>query len=78
MTGDTRTEKQVGRHGSAVVNGPEDSMDDWLSVDWQQVEHDVGRLRQRIFSASQAGDLSPALSHRACLSPVRESRTPGS
>ncbi len=57
MTGDTRTEGQVRRHGAAVVNGPEGDMDDWMSVDWQQVEHDVGRLRQRIFSASQAGDL---------------------
>jgi hypothetical protein len=62
MTGGTRTEGQVGRHGSAVVNGPEDGMDDWLSVDWQQVEHDVGRLRQRIFSASQVGEeAKPAL-----------------
>ena len=27
------------------------------SIDWQQVEDDVRRLRQRIFTASQAGDL---------------------
>ncbi|EMF52370.1 MULTISPECIES: reverse transcriptase N-terminal domain-containing protein [Streptomyces] len=41
----------------AAVNGPEDEITDWLAVDWQQVEDDVRRLRQRIFTASQAGDL---------------------
>jgi RNA-directed DNA polymerase len=40
-----------------VVNGPEGDILDWLSIDWQQVEGDVRRLRQRIFTASQAGDL---------------------
>jgi RNA-directed DNA polymerase len=40
-----------------VVNGPEDTCEDWRSIDWQTVENDVGRLRQRIFTASQAGDL---------------------
>ena len=58
MTDDTRTEGQVGRHGIAVVNGPEDDDLDWLSVDWHQVEDEVRRLRQRIFTASQAGDLN--------------------
>jgi RNA-directed DNA polymerase len=57
MIDDTRTEGQVGRHRVAVVNGPEGDDGDWLSVDWQQVEGDVGRLRQRIFTASQEGDL---------------------
>jgi RNA-directed DNA polymerase len=57
MTSNPSTEGQVGRHGQAVVNGPEGGILDWLSVDWQQVEHDVTRLRQRIFAASQAGDL---------------------
>jgi RNA-directed DNA polymerase len=51
------TEGQVGRHGAAVVNGPEGDDLDWLSIDWQQVEDDVRRLRQRIFSASRDGDL---------------------
>jgi RNA-directed DNA polymerase len=41
----------------AVANGPEDEITDWLSIDWQQVEDDVRRLRQRIFTATQAGDL---------------------
>lgn len=40
-----------------VVNGPEDAALDWASIDWRTVEDDVRRLRQRIFTASQAGDL---------------------
>jgi RNA-directed DNA polymerase len=40
-----------------VVNGPEDEVTDWLAIDWRQVEDEVRRLRQRIFTASQAGDL---------------------
>jgi RNA-directed DNA polymerase len=42
---------------SATVNGPEGEDLDWASIDWRQVEEDVRRLRQRIFTASQAGDL---------------------
>jgi RNA-directed DNA polymerase len=57
MIDDTRTDGHVGHHGVAVVNGPEGDVGDWLSVDWRQVEDDVRRLRQRIFTASQAGDL---------------------
>ena len=59
MTEDARTEGQVGRHSgmTAVVNGPEDDVLDWGSVDWPEVENKVRRLRQRIFTASQAGDL---------------------
>src|SRR2546429_9903911 len=40
-----------------AVNGPEDAALDWDAVDWRQVEDDVRRLRQRIFTASKAGDL---------------------
>ena len=40
-----------------VVNGPEDATLDWRQVDWRRVEADVRRLRQRIFTASKAGDL---------------------
>jgi hypothetical protein len=47
MIEDSRTEGQVGRHGSAVVNGPEDDVNDWHQVDWAAVEHEVRRLRQR-------------------------------
>jgi RNA-directed DNA polymerase len=43
--------------GGGVVNGPEDVDLDWDAVDWRLVEDDVRRLRQRIFTASQAGDL---------------------
>jgi RNA-directed DNA polymerase len=40
-----------------VVNGPEGDAFDWDAVDWRAVEDDVRRLRQRIFTASKAGDL---------------------
>jgi len=40
------------------VNGPEDAPFDWRQVDWRRVEDEVRRLRQRIFTASQAGDLA--------------------
>ena len=40
-----------------VVNGPKDALMDWHGIDWDQAERDVRRLRQRIFAASQAGDL---------------------
>ncbi|HEV2375778.1 MAG TPA: group II intron reverse transcriptase/maturase [Streptosporangiaceae bacterium] len=40
-----------------VVNGPEDVLPGWDAVDWRAAEEDVRRLRQRIFTASQAGDL---------------------
>src|SRR5918994_1041727 len=39
-----------------VVNGPEGICIDWASIEWRQVEADVRRLRQRIFTASRAGD----------------------
>jgi RNA-directed DNA polymerase len=45
--------------GVEAVNGPEDeTTTDWSSINWRQVEDDVRRLRQRIFTASQAGDLA--------------------
>jgi RNA-directed DNA polymerase len=40
-----------------AVNGPEGGILDWDAIDWRAVEDDVRRLRQRIFTASQAGDL---------------------
>jgi RNA-directed DNA polymerase len=58
MRSSPSAEGQVGHHGPAMVNGTEGGEIDWLSVDWQQVEYDVRRLRQRIFTASQAGDLA--------------------
>ena len=38
------------------VNGPEDDRLNWDAIDWRSVEAEVRRLRQRIFTASQAGD----------------------
>ena len=40
-----------------MVNGPEGDVLDWDAVDWRQVQDDVRRLRQRIFTASKTGDL---------------------
>ena len=39
------------------MNGPEDEPAEWSAIDWQTIEQDVRRLRQRIFTATQAGDL---------------------
>jgi RNA-directed DNA polymerase len=58
LTDDSRTDGHVGHHGTAVVNGPDGDVLDWGSIDWAEVEGDVRRLRQRIFTASQAGDLA--------------------
>jgi RNA-directed DNA polymerase len=41
-----------------VVNGPEDATLDWHQIDWRAIEASVRRLRQRIFTASKAGDLA--------------------
>src|ERR1017187_7656590 len=42
---------------NVVVNGPEGEILDWREVDWRAAGEGVRRLRQRIFTASQAGDL---------------------
>jgi len=42
--------------GQAVMNGPEGSLE-WDRIDWCDQEQRVQRLRQRIFTASKAGDL---------------------
>ena len=47
----------MGKLGTIMVNGPEDDVLDWDAVDWRQAGDDVRRLRQRIFTASRAGDL---------------------
>ena len=57
---DTNMARTAGAPASAAaqtVNGPEGDILDWESVDWRQAEDDVRRLRQRIFTASKAGDL---------------------
>jgi RNA-directed DNA polymerase len=43
--------------GEDTVNGPEDGSTDWRSIDWRKAEREVRRLRQRIFTATRAGDL---------------------
>ncbi|MGW3829824.1 group II intron reverse transcriptase/maturase [Streptomyces microflavus] len=39
------------------ANGPEGYAEVWDTIDWSRAEASVRRLRQRIFSAAQAGDL---------------------
>src|SRR5690348_9004764 len=48
----------MGKLGTAMVNGPEGDVVDWDAVDWRRAEDNVRRLRQRIFTASKAGDLN--------------------
>src|SRR5256885_17087157 len=43
---------------SVMVNGLEDEPFDWSQVDWDAAEDNVRRLRQRIFTATQEGDLA--------------------
>ena len=40
---------------AALVNGPEGDALEWGSINWPRVEGEVRHLRQRIFTASQAG-----------------------
>jgi len=47
----------MGKLDTIMVNGPEGDVLDWDAVDWRQAGDDVRRLRQRIFTASRAGDL---------------------
>ena len=55
----TRTPEPKGKLDATqrLVNGPEDEPPGWDAVDWRAAEENVRRLRQRIFTASQAGDL---------------------
>jgi hypothetical protein len=57
MTEAPEPEDKLDATAKVAVNGPEDDMLGWRQVDWRQVEVSVRRLRQRIFTASQAGDL---------------------
>jgi RNA-directed DNA polymerase len=57
MTGAPEPEGKLGVTAMVVANGPEDASIGWHQVDWRQAEASVRRLRQRIFTASQAGDL---------------------
>ena len=58
----TATEPR-GKLDANTANGPEGGVLDWDQVDGGQAEDDVRRLRQRIFTASKAGDLKPDLAH---------------
>ena len=61
--------------GNVMVNGPEGGILDWNAVDWRQVEEDVRRLRQRIFAASQAGDLKKVRNLQKLTAPIPRQRT---
>ncbi|GAA2207370.1 hypothetical protein GCM10009850_028280 [Nonomuraea monospora] len=54
----TETPEPRDKLDTGMVNGPEDDGLDWDRIDWGQAEREVRRLRQRIFAASQAGDLA--------------------
>jgi RNA-directed DNA polymerase len=41
-----------------AVSGLTDATLDWRQIDWRRAEREVRRLRQRIFTASKAGDLA--------------------
>ena len=57
MTTSLEPKDKLGAASVGVVNGPEDEILDWDAVDWRACEETVRRLRQRIFTASQGGDL---------------------
>jgi RNA-directed DNA polymerase len=57
MTTAPEPEDKLDAATNVVVNGPEDATLGWRQVDWRAAERNVRRLRQRIFTASQAGDL---------------------
>ena len=57
MTKAPEPEDKLDAATAVVVNGPEDAPFDWRQIDWRRVEDEVRRLRQRIFTASKAGDL---------------------
>ena len=52
-----------------TANGPEGDLPDWDAVVWRQVGKGVRRLRQRIFTASRAGDLKKVRSLQKLTAP---------
>ena len=58
MTNAPEPEDKLDATTDVVVNGPEDAPFDWRQINWRRVEDEVRRLRQRIFTASKAGDLA--------------------
>jgi len=73
----TATLSRAGKLDTAQVNGLRDDDLVWDAVGWRSVEDDVQRLRQRIFKASQDGDLKRVRhlqntdARGACLSRMR-------
>ena len=59
----------MGKLDAVTANGPEGDVLDWDAVDWRQAEDDVRRLRQRIFTASRAGDLKRVRSLQKLTAP---------
>ena len=59
----------MGTLDAVAVNGPEGDDLDWDSVDWSRAGDDVRRLRQRIFTASKAGDLKKVRSLQGLTAP---------
>ena len=57
MTIDPEPTDKLGATTTVAVNGPEDEILGWHAIDWRACEDNVRQLRQRIFTASQAGDL---------------------
>ena len=45
-----------------MLNGPEDEPAEWSAIDWQTIEQDVRRLRQRIFTCLLEPDAVKAAS----------------
>jgi RNA-directed DNA polymerase len=55
MTMAPEPKDKLGAAGEPAANGPEGASLGWGAVDWRACEASVRRLRQRIFTASQAG-----------------------
>src|SRR5262249_60047340 len=67
----TRTLEPRGKLDAATAaNGPEDGPAGWGAVDWRTAEETVRRLRRRIFTASQAGDLKRGRNFSEADAPV--------
>ena len=64
----------MGKLGTATVSGPEGDVVGWGAVGWRQAEDNVRRLRQRIFTASKAGDLKKVRSLQKLTAPVPRQR----
>ncbi len=65
MNKDTRTEGQVGRHGTDVAKGPRAKCSIGGGIDWPDVEDHVQRMRQYRVSTTERGDDVPGWQHRS-------------